>query len=66
MSKSKINTIRGRTIVNGSIFNSSLLLLSLVLPPDDEDDPDMPRLDSTLFSKKAARPVRKVEIPARK
>jgi hypothetical protein len=60
-----MNTIIGSTMVKGSIFNSSLLLLSL--PPLLLDyDPDIPRLDSTLFSKKAARPVRKVEIPARK
>jgi hypothetical protein len=62
---SKMNTIIGSTIVNGSIFKLSLLLLSLLLVPDDGES-DMPRLDSTLFSKKAARPVRKVEIPARK
>jgi hypothetical protein len=59
-----MNTIIGSTMVKGSIFNSSLLLLSLPLLLDY--DPDIPRLDSTLFSKKAARPVRKVEIPARK
>jgi hypothetical protein len=59
-----MNTIIGSTMVKGSIFNSSLLLLSLPLLLDY--DPDMPRLDSTLFSKNAASPVRKVEIPARK
>jgi hypothetical protein len=61
-----MNTIIGSTIVKGSIFNSSLLLLSLPPLLLLDYDPDMPRLDSTLFSKKAARPVRKVEIPARK
>ena len=57
ISQSKMKTIIGRIIINGSIFISSSSLSFTDL---------LPILVSIVFSKKAASPVRNVEIPARK
>ena len=55
MSQSKMKTMTGSTRVNGSSFRSVVVAVPVVT-----------LLSSRLLSKKAASPVRKVEIAARK